>query len=255
MHHLSLSKHGTRDPEVSISLQINGFPTNRHWASAVTTTISPCCKASIWGSSSCLAHQLLAKLKKSSRVNRLTAEVPTLLQRVEYKIPNMGRKHLRQFSDPPFIAGQHMLLPPTSAQPISQHCPAERPAPHSARRARPMQPCPATASRGRSWRLPALSTGSSCSARCSPPNQRYNWIANKLSNKSIPKKYTPKRKIRRGSTNSNSAIHGQLSLYTSWCISPDWNPWNASWQLKCTQTFQTQTSRFYWLSMRACGWA
>ena len=26
MHHLSLSKHGTRDPEVSISLQVNGSP-------------------------------------------------------------------------------------------------------------------------------------------------------------------------------------------------------------------------------------
>ena len=23
-------------------------------------------------------------------------------------------------------------------------------------------------------------------------------------------------------------IHGQLSLYTSWCTSPDWNLWNAS---------------------------
>ena len=39
-------------------------PTNRHWVSAVTTTISPCCKASIWGSSSCRAHQLLAKIKE-----------------------------------------------------------------------------------------------------------------------------------------------------------------------------------------------
>ena len=96
----------------------------------------------------------------------------------------MGRKHPPQFSDPPFIAGQHMLLPPTSALPISRHCPAERPALHSARRARPMQPCPATASCGRSWRQPAPSTGSSCSARCSPPNQRYNWIANKLTSPS-----------------------------------------------------------------------
>ena len=77
-----------------------------------------------------------------------------------------------------------MLLPPTSALPISQHCLAERPALHSVRRARPKRPCPATASRGRSWRQPALSTGSSCSARCSPPNQRYNWIANN----SFPKK-------------------------------------------------------------------
>ena len=137
-------------------------------------------------------------------------------------------KHPPQLSDPPFIAGQHMLLPPTSAPPISPHCLAERPALHSARRARPMQPCPATASRGRSWRQPALSTGSSCSARCSPPNQRYNWIANKLSNKSFPKIYTPKGKIRRASTNSNRrVIHGQLSLYTSWCVSPDWNLWNA----------------------------
>ena len=50
----------------------------------------------------------------------------------------MGSKRLPQLSDLPFIAGQHMLLPPTSARPISQHCPAERPAPHSARRARPM---------------------------------------------------------------------------------------------------------------------
>ena len=159
-----------RDPEVSISLQINGFPTSRHWVSAVTTTISPCCKASIWGSSSCRAHQLLGRSKKSSRVNRPTAEDPTP-------------------SNPPFIAGQHMLLPPTSALPISQHCLAERPALHSARRARPMQPCPATASCGRSWRLPAPSTGSSCSARCSPPNQRYNWIANKLTSPS-PKLHT-----------------------------------------------------------------
>ena len=165
-----------------------------------------------------------------------------------------------------------MLLPPTSAPPISQHCPAERPALHSVRRARPMQLCPATASCGRSWRQPAPSTGSSCSARCSPPNQRYNWIANKLTSP-FPKIYTPKGKIRRASTNSNRlglAIHGQLSLYTSWCISPDLNLWNASqlggreehpklWkkrrQPKCTRTFQTQTSRVYWLSMRACGWA
>ena len=224
-----------RNPELSVSLQVNRAPTNRHWVSAVTTTISPCCKASIWGSNSCRTHQLLAKLKKWSRVNRPTAEVPTLPDPVKYKIsigrshkiPNMGSKHPPQFSDPPFIAGQHMLLPPTSARPISQHCRAERPALYSARRARPMQPCPATASRGRSWRQPALSTGSSCSARCSPPNQRYNWIANK-SNKSFPKIYTPKRKIRRASTNSNSATHGQLSLYISWCISPDWNLCNAS---------------------------
>ena len=135
-----------------------------------------------------LSHpSVTCKLKKWSRVNRPTAEVPTLPDPVKYKIsigrshkiPNMGSKHPPQLSDPPFIAGQHILLPPTSAPPISQHCLAERPALHSARRARPMQPCPATASRGRSWRLPAPSTGSSCSARCSPPNQRYNWIANK----------------------------------------------------------------------------
>ena len=166
-------------------------PTNRHWVSAVTTTISPCCKASIWGSSSSRAHQ-------TSQVNRPTAEVPTLPDPVKYKIsigrshkfPNMGSNRLPQLSDPPFI-GQHMLLPPTSARPISQHCLAERPALHSVRRARPMQPCPATASRGRSWRQPAPSTGSSCSARCSPPNQRYNWIANKLTSPSP--KYTHQR--------------------------------------------------------------
>ena len=112
----------------------------------------------------------------------------------------MGRKRPPQLSDPPFAAGQHMLLPPTSALPISQHCLAERPALHSVRRVRPMQPFPATASCGRSWRQPAPSTGSSCSARCSPPNQRYNWIANKT----FQKKNTHQRgKIRRASTISN----------------------------------------------------
>ena len=28
-----------------------------------------------------------------------------------------------------------------------------------------------------------------------------------------------------------------------------------SWQPICTQTFQTQASRFYWLTIRTCGWA
>ena len=44
-----------------------------------------------------------------------------------------------------------------------------------------------------------------------------------------PKIYTPKGKTRKASTNSNRLfIHGQLLLYMSWCISPDWNLWNAS---------------------------
>ena len=217
IHHLSLSKHGAW--ELSISLQINGFPLiatefllwlrpSPHVAkllSGVPVPVAPISYLQSW--------------RKRSRVDKPTAEDPTLLQWVEYKIPledptwipNMGNKRLPQLSDPPFIAGQHMLLPPTSALPISQHCLAERPALHSVRRARPMQPCPATASCGRSWRQPAPSTGSSCSARCSPPNQRCNWIPNKLSNKSIPKKYIPKHKIWRASTNSNRPIHGQSS--------------------------------------------
>ena len=160
-----------------------------------------------------------------------------------------------------------MLLPPTSAPPISQHCPAERPALHSVRRARPMQLCPATASCGRSWRQPAPSTGSSCSARCSPPNQRYNWIANKLTSP-FPKIYTPKGKIRRASTNSNRlglVIHGptiivNVLMHISRLESMEGREehpklWKKRRQPKCTQTFQTQTSRVYWLSMRACGWA
>ena len=197
IHHLSLSKHGTRDPELSISLQVNGFPliATEHllWLRPSPHVAKLPSGVPVPGA----PISYLQRSKKWSRVNRPTAEVPTLL--FEYKIPNMGSKHPPQLSDPPFIAGQHMLLPPTSALPISQHCPAERPAPHSARRARSMQPCPATASCGRSWRQPALSTGSSCSASCSPPNQRYNWIANKP----FPKKYTPKGKIRKASTNSN----------------------------------------------------
>ena len=181
---------------LSISLQINGLPLiatefllwlqpSPHVAklpSGVPVPVAPISYLQSW--------------RKWSRVNRPTAEVPTLPDPVKYKIsigrshkfPNMGSNRLPQLSDPPFI-GQHMLLPCTSARPISQHCLAERPALHSVRRARPMQPCPATASRGRSWRQPALSTGSSCSARCSPPNQRYNWIANKLTSPSPKNTY------------------------------------------------------------------
>ena len=179
------------------------------------------------------------------------------------KSPNMGRKRLPQFSDPPFIAGQHMLLPPTSAPPISQHCLAERPALHSARRARPMRPCPATASRERSWRQPALSTGSSCSARCSPPNQRYNWIANKT----FP-----------NNTHQRVRVEEPAPTQTAWLFMDNYycarldaylqneiygmhhnlregrNTQNSvSWQSKCTQTFQVSNRN--WLSMRACGWA
>ena len=129
-------------------------PINRHWASAVTTTISPCCKASIWGSSSCRAHQLL-NTSTTSRIQN----------------PQHGKQTPSTIFWPSLYCWPTHALPPTSALPISQHCLAERPALHSARRARPMQPCPATASCGRSWTQPAPSTGSSCNARCSPPNQ------------------------------------------------------------------------------------
>ena len=78
-----------RDPEVSISLQINGFPLiatefllwlrpSPHVAklpSGVPVPVAPISYLQSW--------------RKSSRVNRPTAEVPTLLQRVEYKIPSL----------------------------------------------------------------------------------------------------------------------------------------------------------------------
>ena len=240
-------------------------PTNRHWASAVTTTISPCCKASIWGSSSCRAHQLLARLKEviSGQQTNSWGSNTSTTSRIQNPLPNMGRKQFPQLSDPPFIAGQHMLLPPTSALPISQHCLAERPALHSVRRARPMQPCPATASRGRSWRQPALSTGSSCSARCSPPNQRYNWIANKTFPKNTHQRvrleepapsqtalFMDNYQCTRPHANLQNVIYGVHHN-----LREGRNPQNfqrrensaglsqLSWQLKCTQTFQTQTSR------------
>ena len=115
--HLSLSKHGTW--ELSISLQVNGPPLiatehllwlrpSPHVAklpSGVPVPVAPISYLQSW--------------RKSSRVNRPTAEVPTLLQRVEYKISNMGSKHPPQLSDPPFIAGQHMLLPPANFSALS----------------------------------------------------------------------------------------------------------------------------------------
>ena len=98
-----------RDPEVSISLQGNRAPTNRHRVSAVTTTISPCCKASIWGSNSCRAHQ-------TSRVNTPTAELP---DPAKYKIsigrfknPQHGNQTPSTVFWPSLHCCQHMLCLP-----------------------------------------------------------------------------------------------------------------------------------------------
>ena len=208
-------------------------PTNRHWASAVTTTISPCCKASIWGSSSCRAHQLLAKLKEASRVNRPTAEVPTLPEPVKYKSPledptkflTWAANTLHSFLTLPSLANTCSCLPQAHCQFLSTvwlkglhrtqregqgQCSPARPQPVvSETEGCQRQAQEAAAVQG--VHLPIRdSTGLPTSCLTSPSPKR------------IKKTHQNVRFEQAAPT--QTAYH----LYTSWCISPDWNLCNAS---------------------------